>query len=424
MRCPKTGLLALAEAIYMIDLSSAVLVRRQDRTTTVYNLPTKMIADPTHIRKDPQRASAEHELAPVAWKQSATSSEFTLHQLAPYIGKLKSTIARDLIDKYSKPGDVVVDPFSGSGTIPLEAVQAGRRVVASDVSSYAATLTQAKLSPPSSLSEAHAVAEMLLSAAEASPQADLRKVPKWVRGYFHPRTLRESIAFSRICHNEGNHFLMACLLGILHHQRPGFLSYPSSHLVPYLRDRKYPRSLFPEMYAYRPLRPRLLAKVDRAYRRAINPSADAVFRQVSVETLTLSEHFDAMITSPPYMNALDYARDNRLRLWFLDEHLDFGRNDQHNSSQTAFTRQMVAVAQLNEVGLAKGGRCVLVVGESVGRSKKMHPAQQMIAIFQAQAPSLVLEKITVDSIPDIRRSRREYRGVKEEQIIVFRKVED
>jgi len=178
------------------------------------------------------------------------------------------------------------------------------------------------------------------------------------------------------------------------------------------------------MYAYRPLRPRLLAKVGRAYRRAINPSADAVFRQVSVETLTLSERFDAMITSPPYMNALDYGRDNRLRLWFLDGHFDFGSNDQHNSSQAAFARQMAAVAQLNEVGLANGGRCVLVVGESVGRSQKMHPAQHMIAIFQARAPSLVLETITVDSIPDIRRSRREYRGVKAEQIIVFRKVED
>jgi len=29
------------------------------------------------------------------------------------------------------------------------------------------------------------------------------------------------------------------------------------------------------------------------------------------------ESIDAVITSPPYMDALDYARDNRLRLWFL-----------------------------------------------------------------------------------------------------------
>jgi hypothetical protein len=383
-----------------------------------------MLLGSTNIREASLPGCVGYDPAPIAWRGAATSSESTLHQLAPYIGKLKSTIARDLINKYSKPGDLVLDPFSGSGTIPLEAVQAGRRVIASDVSSYAATLTQAKLSSPPSLKEAQAVAEKLLSFGEANPQVDLRKVPKWVRGYFHPRTLRETIAFARACRAEGNHFLMACLLGILHHQRPGFLSYPSSHLVPYLRDRKYPRLLFPEMYAYRPLGPRLMAKVERAYRRRINPSAEAVFRQVSVEALTLSGPFDAMITSPPYMNALDYGRDNRLRLWFLDGHFDFESNDQHNSSRVAFARQLGAVARLNEAGLTKGGWCVLVVGESVGRTQTMHPAQIVIAIFEAQAPSLVLEKITVDSIPDVRRSRREYRGVKAEQIIVFRKAGD
>ena len=30
-----------------------------------------------------------------------------------------------------------------------------------------------------------------------------------------------------------------------------------------------------------------------------------------------SVSIDAIISSPPYFGALDYARDNRLRLWFL-----------------------------------------------------------------------------------------------------------
>jgi hypothetical protein len=340
--------------------------------------------------------------------------------LAPYIGKLKSTIARDLIDKYSKPGDLIVDPFSGSGTIALEGVLAGRRVIASDVSTYAATLTRAKLAPPSSLAAACVTAEKLLSAAESRAPVDLRAVPPWVRRYFHPKTLKAAISFARTCRDEENHFLMACLLGILHHQRPGFLSYPSSHLVPYLRDRKFPRQLFPEMYAYRPLRGRLLAKVERAFRRGLPSAAKASFRQDPVEELRLRGRFDAMITSPPYMNALDYGRDNRLRLWFLEEHSNFDSNDRCNSSETGFTRQMIAVAKLNEQGLASQGRCVLVVGETVDRGQTVHPAQHVIALFNTFAPSLVVETVIIDSIPDIRRARRDYRGVKAEQIIVFR----
>lgn len=375
-------------------------------------------------RKHYQSAWSGSVPAPPSWKQSATSSESTLHQLAPYIGKLKSTIARDLIDKYSKPGDLIIDPFSGSGTIPLEGLLTGRHVIASDVSSYAATLTQAKLAAPSSLEEALTTAEKLLSGAEASQPVDLRRVPEWVRRYFHPRTLKEAIAFARICRGEKNHFLMACLLGILHHQRPGFLSYPSSHLVPYLRDRKYPRPLFPEMYTYRPLRQRLLAKVQRAFRRGLPAGRKAVFQQVAVEELKLLVRFDAMITSPPYMNALDYGRDNRLRLWFLEGQSHFDTNDHQNSCEAGFARQMIAVARLNERSLVRHGRCVLVVGESVSRGQIVHPAQHVITIFQTHAPSLTLEKVIVDSIPDVRRARRDYRGVKAERILVFRKAQD
>ena len=42
-------------------------------------------------------------------------------------------------------------------------------------------------------------------------------------------------------------------------------------------------------------------------------------RQSSVEAVDLPNDIDCVITSPPYMNALDYGRDNRLRLWFLGE---------------------------------------------------------------------------------------------------------
>jgi hypothetical protein len=385
-----------------------------------YPVPIQTLAGVSNSQRRARCIEHGCALAPPAWKCPATSSESTLHQLAPYIGKLKSTIARDLIDQYSKPGNLIVDPFSGSGTIPLEALLAGRRVIASDVSSYAATLTQAKLAAPPTLGDALATAERLLSAADASQTVDLRRVPEWVRQYFHPKTLKAAIAFARTCRVEKNHFLMACLLGILHHQRPGFLSYPSSHLVPYLRDRKYPRRQFPEMYAYRALRPRLVAKVHRAFRRRQLTDAEGIFRQVSVEDIRLSESFDAMITSPPYMNALDYSRDNRLRLWFLEEHSQFERNDHNNGCAKGFIRVMIAIARLNERCLVRGGHCVLVVGESVSRRQTVHPAQHVVDVFAAHAPSLVLETVITDSIPDIRRARRDYSGVKTEQILVFR----
>ena len=157
--------------------------------------------------------------------------------------------------------------------------------------------------------------EDLLQCVNARPMPDLHGVPPWVRAFFHPHTLKEALRFTQLLQRERKYFLLASLLGTLHHQRPGFLSFPSSHLVPYLRSKKFPQAEYPDLYAYRPLAPRLRAKVTRALKRS--PTQALVgfvedIRQSAVESVDLPNGIDCVITSPPYMNALDYGRDNRL----------------------------------------------------------------------------------------------------------------
>jgi len=345
-----------------------------------------------------------------------------LHQLSPYIGKIKSSIAADLVSDYSRKGDWIVDPFAGAGTIPLEAAMAGRRVFAADISPYARILSTAKLSPPRSLKIALSEADSLLRTAQELPKPDLRGVPGWIRRFFHPDTLRETLQFAAVCRDPGREFFMACLLGILHHQRPGFLSYPSSHLVPYLRDKKYPREAFPEMYAYRELRPRLMAKITRSFKRIEQPlRAIAEFQQCPVQELEMPRRFDALITSPPYMNALDYGRDNRLRLWFIDSTFGAQVDNAVTKRRKAFTNAIESLAGKVEVGLKHSGYCVFVVGEEFNRNFDAHPSEAVAATMRVHAPSLRLRKIISDDIPDVRRTRRECSGVKTENFLVFQR---
>jgi hypothetical protein len=345
-----------------------------------------------------------------------------LHQLSPYIGKIKSSIAGELVKTYSKPGDLVVDPFAGAGTIPLESALQGRRAFGADISPYAQILSLAKLFPPRSLNDALEMAEDALAEAELLPQPDLRTVPLWVRQFFHPETLREALNFAVIARRQGNEFLMACFLGILHHQRPGFLSYPSSHLVPYLRDKKYPRLEFPEMYDYRELKPRLLAKVQRSYKRfARTQSSGISFRQSAVQHLRLPNRFDALITSPPYMNALDYGRDNRLRLWFIDPIAVEPVDNDVTRQRKAFMDAITSLTAKVEIGLRCEGYCVFIVGEAFQRSFDAHPSEVLFDIVKKEAPSLRLRKVITDNIPDVRRTRRECKGVKTEHFLVFQK---
>lgn len=360
--------------------------------------------------------------APARWMKSCAYDECTLHQLSPYIGKIKSSIAGELVKTYSRLGDLVVDPFAGAGTIPLEAALQGRRAYAADISPYAKILSLAKLFPPSSLNQALEKAEAALAEAEGLPTRDLRTVPRWIRRFFHPKTLVEALNFAVVANRQGNEFLMACFLGILHHQRPGFLSFPSSHLVPYLRDKKFPREKFQDMYDYRPLRPRLLAKVYRSFKR-FKPTGtiDGEFRLTSVEELVLPGRFDALITSPPYINALDYGRDNRLRLWFIDQTLAQHVDNDVTQRRQAFINAISSLAHKVESGLRRHGYCVFVVGEELASRSESHPSEVVVTTFKTEAPSLQLKQVLADNIPDIRRTRRECRGVKTEHFLIFQR---
>ena len=361
---------------------------------------------------------------PDHWKESCVGTECSLHQLSPYIGKLKSSIARDLVATYSKPGDLIVDPFSGSGTIPLEALLLKRRALAADISPYATILCRAKLKAPPSLKCALDKAEEVLKKSYALPDPDLRKVPLWVRNFFHPRTLKGAIKFATICKINEENFVFACFLGILHHQRPGFLSYPSSHLVPYLREKKYPRDIFPELYQYRELRPRLLSKIRRAYARfpEISMNGNSIYKHCSVRALKLPESFDCLITSPPYMNALDYNRDNRLRLWFVNP--DYSTSIEHEvvRKREAFKATMAFLARKINMTLRIKGYCVIIVGERIKKQPKTHLSHFVCRIFADHAPSLNLLMVMEDDIPDIRRSRKDYMGTKTEHFLIFQKV--
>ena len=254
--------------------------------------------------------------APSHWAASCTHRECSLHQLSPYIGKLKSIIAKDLILQYSEPDQLVVDMFCGSGTVPLEAARLKRRVFASDTSVYAITLTKGKLNAPEQIDVAFEALDKVLNRVKSLPTPDLRRVPKWVRAFFHTQTLKEALRLTRLLKHDRHYFLLGSMLGILHHQRPGFLSYPSSHLVPYLRTNKFPKSEYPELYEYRPIEQRLKAKVERTLKRAPQTSlttfVDGV-RLSSAKTINLPDNIDCVITSPPYC---------RIRCWRMNADRD------------------------------------------------------------------------------------------------------
>jgi tRNA G10 N-methylase Trm11 len=176
------------------------------------------------------------------------------------------------------------------------------------------------------------------------------------------------------------------------------------------------------MYRYRSVEDRLAAKVARAFRRFVPrpPGVRARCLFADAQTMATREgEVDAIITSPPYMNALDYYRDNRLRLWFL------GVEDTSEAdgpmSPVRFQRLMTSTLKIARVGLKVGGACVLVVGE-VRRTGRLVDTPAIVSEAVEEAGGFRRVARYSDAIPDIRRARRCCRSTKHESILIYERV--
>ena len=90
------------------------------------------------------------------WKAQARLWGHTLHPMCSYLASFPAALAHAFIARYSRPGDVVLDPFAGRGTAPVQAAAEGRIGVGNDLNPLAHVLTAAKLEPATLRRGAHA----------------------------------------------------------------------------------------------------------------------------------------------------------------------------------------------------------------------------------------------------------------------------
>src|SRR5262245_32109089 len=76
-----------------------------------------------------------HAVSP-RWGHSA-------HAMCSYQGMFPAKLVHYFLQRYSRPGDLVVDPFSGRGTTVLQARVEGRRAVGNDLNPLAYVLSRA-----------------------------------------------------------------------------------------------------------------------------------------------------------------------------------------------------------------------------------------------------------------------------------------
>jgi DNA methylase len=345
---------------------------------------------------------------PVApeWKDQQRLWGHSLHPMCSYLASFPAALAHAFIARWSRPGDVVLDPFSGRGTTPLQACAEGRIGVGNDLNPFAHVLTAAKVEPatpaaartrvvalrlgwaasaPSWLALADRVIGDAGPAGARVPEAGSRTdagvgtepVPAEVAVSFHPRTLAQLlfVRTSLRLDEPVDRFLAAAITGILHGKSRSYLSeiMPNTFsMAPrYVRDFAA-RTAFasPERDVFAGLE----SKLDRLYRQAapttpgialLGDARDAGVRaQAALRSRGLPDRARLVVTSPPYLRVVKYGYYNWLRTWFLGEDAqaidDVLDDAHHREPYLAFVRDVLRGLR---PALADDAIVVLVVGD-------------------------------------------------------------
>ncbi len=263
-------------------------------------------------------------------KQRAASS---LHEIS-YRACFKPQLPRFFIERLTAANDRVYDPFLGRGTTMVEAALLGRRVIGCDINPLSSILTAPRLHPPTIRDVRERLAKI-----DWNYRGDLIDE---LLTFYHPDTLREicalrshllSLNSDRGSTSEVDDWIRMVATNRLTGHSAGFFSVytlpPNQALTPKrqqkineIRQQVPPRRSVPNLIIRKT--EALLASVtdfDRSRLRKAASDALLLTRSANHTPEVKNKAVDLIVTSPPFLDVVDYAADNWLRCWFngIDE---------------------------------------------------------------------------------------------------------
>jgi DNA methylase len=257
-------------------------------------------------------------------KQRAAHS---LHEIS-YRACFKPQLPRFFIERLTRPGDVVYDPFMGRGTTLVEAALMGRRPCGCDVNPLSAVLCEPRFRPPS--------LAQIQQALDAVNFDDAGEMPEDLLVFYHRETLRQISALrkhllerdrTRTLTNVDRWIRMVAVNRLTGHSTGFFSVYtlPPNQAVSSRAQAKINSRLNQSP----PLRdvPSIILSKSRALLRDVTAGlrgdlagvADSarIVVGASSNTPSIDDNSVALaVTSPPFLDVVDYKGDNWLRCWF------------------------------------------------------------------------------------------------------------
>jgi DNA modification methylase len=394
--------------LYEIELGATSLVLEERGKYLLRgeeDLPTyEEITSPEELRSADRITTAFQH---IDWSFTTDDTGFLTHDLHPYPAKFIPQIPGNCIAQLSLPGELVLDPFGGSGTTALEAVRLGRRALSIDANAVGTLIGRVKTCnlDRTAARDLHAIRSALATRLVGLPTAvelckensdfipEIPNIDKWF-----PMTSRGELAVirARIAKIESKKARDIALLALSRIILA--VSFQDSETRYTSKPREIPQGETLKRY---------LVALDGIVNNIVR--TQAVLRYgvcdfVTADTRKLRHEIikpnsiDLVVTSPPYGNANDYHLYHRFRLLWLGYDprqlgkIEIGSHLRHQKESSGFDSYLWEMEQsLTEMfRLLKPGRyAVLVVGDAIYKSV-LYPA--------AEALSEVASKIGFETV--------------------------
>jgi len=300
-----------------------------------------------------------------------------VHRLHPYLGKFVPQLVEVLLDRYVAPAGRVLDPFAGSGTTLVQALESGRDATGVDVAGFNCLLMRVKTKRHNletlrrDLLWAHGEAAAFEPAAgypdEASP---------FVRTWFGPRAAAELLHFRALAESTASVDVLRVVLARAARSARRTthfdLDFPRApQLEPYWCH-KHRRTCRPVEEARRFLLRYTQDTLDRLEQFAAlrDAGAGASVLHGDARTADLGGPFDAVITSPPYPGLIDYHEQHRYAYELLgledrrSEEIGAAVDGRSLRAQRAYTEAISATLRHAAASMPSGAPVVIVVNDS------------------------------------------------------------
>jgi DNA methylase len=285
-----------------------------------------------------------------------------VHRLHPYLGKFVPQLVEAFLRRYARPGNLVWDPFVGSGTTLVEANAFGARAAGCDVSAFNCLLGRVKTAEYER--EALLADVVALSTGEPVPRPPTRSA--YLETWFAPRALAELQSFRARIDGTAYPELWRVVLSRAARSarlaRHYDLDFPAEPVRGPYFCHKHRRTCRPVEEAAKFLRRYVRDAVQRVLEFAdVRLCGRTEVLHGDARALDPPGPVDLVVTSPPYPGLIDYHEQHAYAFELLG--LERRDEDEIGRGVAGYCEGVAAALRRARAALRAGGRIVIVVND-------------------------------------------------------------